>query len=299
VTARKSWRRVDGVLLLDKPGGMTSNAALQVARRLYSAAKAGHTGTLDPLASGLLPLCFGEATKFSTDLLAADKSYECEVVFGISTDTGDADGRILTRSPVGFSAAELEHALQGLRGSIRQVPPMYSALKREGRPLYELARQGVEVERAPREVCIHELRLDEFSADRCRLLVRCSKGTYVRSLAMDLGSALGCGAHLGALRRVAVGPLQIADAVALDVLATLAEDDRQGLLLPPDALLQGLPRVLLDEAGGERFLHGNRVGVGATAGRCRVYAGSRLLGLGEVDASGNLQPRRVLGAPEK
>ncbi|EXI84170.1 MAG: tRNA pseudouridine synthase B [Candidatus Accumulibacter sp. BA-94] len=299
MTACKSWRRVDGVLLLDKPSGMTSNSALQSARRFYSAAKAGHTGTLDPLASGLLPLCFGEATKFSTDLLAADKSYECEVVFGISTDTGDADGRILTRSPVGFSAAELELALQGFRGPIRQVPPMYSALKRAGRPLHELARQGIEVEREPREVCIHELRLGDFSVDRCRLLVRCSKGTYVRSLAMDLGSALGCGAHLGALRRVAVGPLQIADAVSLDVLATLTEEDRQGWLLPPDALLQSLPRVLLDEAGGERFLHGNRVDVGATAGRCRVYACSRLLGLGEVDADGSLQPRRVLGGLEQ
>ncbi|MEF8754168.1 MAG: tRNA pseudouridine(55) synthase TruB [Accumulibacter sp.] len=295
VTARKSWRRVDGVLLLDKPGGMTSNAALQAARRLYSAAKAGHTGTLDPLASGLLPLCFGEATKFSADLLTADKSYECEFVFGVTTDTGDADGRILTRSPVGFSAGELELALQGFRGPIRQVPPMYSALKRAGRPLHELARQGIEVERTPREVSIHELRLRDFCGDRCRLLVRCSKGTYVRSLAMDLGAVLGCGAHLGALRRFAVGPLLIADAVSLDVLSAMSADERLACLLPADALLQSLPLVQLDEVGGERFLHGNCVGVRAALGRCRVYTGSRLLGLGEVDAAGSLQPRRVVG----
>ena len=289
---------MDGVLLLDKPVGMTSNSALQAARRLFSAAKAGHTGTLDPLASGLLPLCFGEATKFSADLLTADKSYECELVFGITTDTGDADGRVLARSPVRFPAAELELALQGFRGPIRQVPPMYSALKRAGRPLHELARQGIEVERTPREVCIHELRLHDHSGDRCRLLVRCSKGTYVRSLAMDLGSVLGCGAHLGALRRVAVGPLQVADAVSLDELAAMTEDERELCLLPPDALLQSLPSVLLDDAKGERFLHGNRVGVSAALGRCRVYAGSRLLGLGEVDAAGSLQPRRVLGGLE-
>jgi tRNA pseudouridine55 synthase len=299
VLARKSWRRVDGVLLLDKPGGMTSNSALQAARRLYSAAKGGHTGTLDPLASGLLPVCFGAATKFSADLLAADKSYECELVFGVTTDTGDADGRVLARSPVGFSAGELERALQGFRGPIRQVPPMYSALKRAGRPLHELARQGIEVERTAREVCIHELRLEDFSGDHCRLLVRCSKGTYVRSLAMDLGAVLGCGAHLGALRRVAVGPLRVADALTLDVLAALPDEDRQSCLLPPDALLQSLPPVLLDEAAGERFLHGNRVGVSAAPGRCRVYAGSRLLGLGEVDAAGSLQPRRVLGGLQK
>ncbi|EXI74049.1 MAG TPA: tRNA pseudouridine(55) synthase TruB [Candidatus Accumulibacter phosphatis] len=299
MTARRSWRRVDGVLLLDKPSGMTSNSALQAVRRLYSAAKAGHTGTLDPLASGLLPLCFGEATKFSTDLLTADKSYECEVVFGITTDTGDADGSILTRRPVAFAAAELDLALARFRGPIRQVPPMYSALKQGGRPLHELARQGIEVERAAREVCIHELRLVDLAGDRCRLHIRCSKGTYVRSLAEDLGAVLGCGAHVGALRRVAVGPLQIADAVSLAALTALAEEDRQGWLLAPDALLQSLPPVLLDEAGGERFLHGNRVAVSATVGRCRVYVGTRLLGLGEVDAAGTLQPRRVLGGPEK
>lgn len=297
MVVRKSWRRVDGVLLLDKPIGMSSNSALQAARRLFSAAKAGHTGTLDPIASGLLPLCFGEATKFSVDLLAADKTYEAELLFGVTTDTGDADGTVVLRTPVRFALAELEAALGLFRGPIRQIPPMYSALKRAGRPLYELARAGIEVEREAREVCIHELRLLEFSGERCRLWVVCSKGTYIRSLASDLGAALACGAHLTALRRVAVGPLRIADAVTLDQLAALSDDLRAAWLLPPDALLQSLPAVQLDAAAAERFMHGNPVSIEGLVGRYRVYAGSRLLGLGDCDESAKLQPRRVLGTP--
>ena len=293
---RKSWRRVDGVLLLDKPRGMSSNAALQTARRLFSAAKAGHTGTLDPMASGLLPLCFGEATKFSADLLLADKTYEAELQFGVTTDTGDADGAIVRECAVGFGRAELETALAGFRGPIRQVPPMYSALKRDGRPLYELARQGRAVEREARQVTIHELSLLDFSGDRCRLLVACSKGTYIRSLAEDLGAALACGAHLTVLRRIAVGPLRIADAVTLDRLVALSEEQREAWLLPPDALLQSLPAVYLDDPAGQRFLHGNPVTVDGPLGKCRVYAEDRLLGLGELDDLGKLQPRRVLGA---
>jgi tRNA pseudouridine55 synthase len=163
LSIRKTWRRVDGVLLLDKPTGMTSNSALQAARRLFSAAKGGHTGTLDPLASGLLPLCFGDATKFAVDLLAADKTYQADLLFGVTTDTGDADGSVVERRPVVFEPSELEPALARLRGPIRQIPPMYSALKRDGKPLYELARQGIEVEREARAVTIHELRLLDFS----------------------------------------------------------------------------------------------------------------------------------------
>lgn len=276
---------------------MSSNTALQAARRLFSAAKAGHTGTLDPLASGLLPLCFGEATKFSVDLLSADKTYEAELLFGVSTDTGDADGAVLRQCPVTFGLPELEAALSRFRGAIRQVPPMYSALKRAGRPLYELARQGIEVEREARQVSIHELRLLDLAADRCRLRVACSKGTYIRSLADDLGRSLACGAHLSALRRVAVGHLQIADAVTLDQLAALSEPQRASWLLAPDALLQSLPAVHLDDAAAQRFMHGNQVTVDGQAGRCRVYAERRLLGLGELDDAGKLQPRRVLGAP--
>ena len=296
MTPRKSWRRVDGVLLLDKSRGMSSNAALQAARRLFSAAKAGHTGTLDPMASGLLPLCFGEATKFSADLLVADKSYEAELKFGVTTDTGDADGEVVHECAVGFGLAELEAALARFRGPLRQIPPMYSALKRDGRPLYELARQGRVVEREARQVTIHELSLLDFSGDRCRLRVACSKGTYIRTLAEDLGAALACGAHLTALRRVTVGPLRSADAVTLEQLAALSEERRESWLLPPDALLQGLPAVILDDLAGQRFLHGNPVTVDGLPGKCRVYAENRLLGLGELDELGRLQPRRVLGA---
>ncbi len=297
MTIRKSWRRVDGVLLLDKPTGMSSNSALQAARRLFSAAKAGHTGTLDPLASGLLPLCFGAATRFSVDLLEADKTYEAQLMFGVRTDTGDADGSVVARAAVAFGLADLEAALALFRGRIRQVPPMYSALKRDGRPLYELARQGIEVERAAREVILHELLLLDFSGDRCRLRVSCSKGTYIRSLAEDLGAALACGAHLTALRRVAVGPLRIADAATLDDLAAGSEEERASRLLAPDALLQSLPAVRLEAAESRRFVQGNAVKADARPGRCRVYAGNRLLGLGEVDDAGQLQPRRVVATP--
>jgi tRNA pseudouridine55 synthase len=290
------------VLLLDKAAGMTSNYALQGARRLFSAAKAGHTGTLDPLATGLLPLCFGEATKFSADLLNADKVYEAELLFGVTTTTADSEGEILQRRPVRFEQAQLEAALQRFRGQIQQIPPMHSALKRDGQPLYKLARQGIAVERAARQVTISELRLLAFSGERCRLRVACSKGTYIRVLAEDLGNVLECGAHLTALRRLAVGTLSIADAVTLDQLNALPEDRRAACLLPPDALLQTLPAVHLDAEAALRFAHGNPVSLaagtapGTVAGKCRVYAARGLLGLGEADACGTVHPRRLLCA---
>ena len=291
---KRRWQRVDGVVLLDKASGLTSNSALQGARRLFSAAKAGHTGTLDPLATGLLPLCFGEATKFSADLLNADKTYEADLLFGITTDTGDAEGTIVLQRPVAFSQSDLETALLGFLGPIRQIPPMYSALKRDGKPLYELARQGIEVEREAREVTIHELQLLDFSGDRCRLRVSCSKGTYIRTLAEDIGNILGCGAHLTALRRTVVGPLSIDDAVTLEHLNTLSDEDRVKSLLAPDALLQTLPAVYLDDEETLRFSHGNPVSAVAAPGKCRVYGGNRLLGLGEADASGKVNPRRLV-----
>lgn len=294
---KRSWQRVDGVLLLDKSSGMTSNSALQSARRLFSAAKAGHTGTLDPLATGLLPLCFGEATKFSADLLDADKTYEAQVLFGVTTDTGDAQGDVLLERPVAFDRADLDAALQRFLGPISQIPPMYSALKRDGKPLYQLARQGIEVEREARAVTIHELTLLDFSGDSCRLRVCCSKGTYIRTLAEDVGEVLGCGAHLTALRRIAVGSLSIADAVSLDQLIELPEDQRPSLLLPPDALLQTLPAVHLDDEATLRFAHGNPVPVAdlaLAAGKCRVYGAARLLGLGETDGLGSVKPRRLV-----
>lgn len=297
---RRSWQRVDGVLLLDKPSGMTSNSALQSARRQFSAAKAGHTGTLDPLASGLLPLCFGEATKFSADLLEADKTYNAELLFGVTTDTGDAEGTVLQRRPVEFGRCDLEAALMRFRGRISQIPPMYSALKRNGIPLYQLARQGIEVERKTREVTIYELRLLDFSGNACRLHVSCSKGTYIRTLAEDIGNALTCGAHLTALRRVAIGPLSISDAVTLDQLSLLSEDDRASWLLAPDTLLQSLPDVHLDDEAALRFSHGNPVNIAGNIkvaqGKCRVYGATRLLGLGEADGLGGVKPRRLVCA---
>lgn len=279
---------------------MTSNSALQSARRLFSAAKAGHTGTLDPLATGLLPLCFGEATKFSADLLEADKTYEAELLFGVTTDTGDVEGTVLQRRQVQFGQAELEASLHHFIGLISQIPPMYSALKRDGKPLYQLARQGIEVEREARAVTIHELLLLEFSGDRCRLRICCSKGTYIRTLAEDIGNFLACGAHLTVLRRLAVGRLRSADAVSLDQLVELPEEDRARLLLAPDVLLQSLPAVHLDEKSTLRFLHGNPVNIPdggvAMPGKCRVYGANRLLGLGEADASGSVRPRRLVCA---
>ncbi len=293
---KRVWQRVDGVLLLDKASGMTSNFALQGARRLFSAAKAGHTGTLDPLATGLLPLCFGEATKFSADLLNADKVYEAEIVFGVTTSTGDSEGEILQTRPVAFDEAQLNAALQGFRGPIQQIPPMHSALKRDGQPLYKLARQGIEVERAARAVTIGELLLLSFSGDRCRLRIACSKGTYIRTLAEDIGNALACGAHLCALRRTAIGALRVADALSLDQLNALSDEARAGCLLPPDSLLLSLPMVSLDEAATLRFSHGNPVDVAAAPGKCRVYGGDRLLGVGEADAMGRVKPCRLVCA---
>lgn len=294
---KRIWKRVDGVLLLDKPQGMTSNAALQTARRFFAAAKGGHTGTLDPMATGLLPLCFGEATKFSADLLDADKTYEADVLFGVTTDTGDAEGEVLERRTPRFGRDDLESALQRFRGPITQIPPMYSALKRDGQPLYRLARQGIEVEREPREVTIAELELLEFAGDRCRLRVTCSKGTYIRTLAEDIGRTLSCGAHLTALRRVAVGRLTVADAVTFDGLAAAPGDHADRWLLPVDALLQDLPEIALDVERARRFMHGNPVAAEPVfAGKCRVYADGRLLGVGSVDGGGRLQPCRLVAA---
>jgi tRNA pseudouridine55 synthase len=297
VRPKRVWRRVDGVLLLDKPKGVTSNTALQMARRLFSAAKAGHTGTLDPMATGLLPLCFGEATKFSADLLEADKTYEADVCFGITTDTGDAEGQVLERCTAQIDRQQLDAVLPRFRGKILQVPPMYSALKRDGQPLYRLARQGVEVEREAREVTISELLVLDSAEDRCRLRVTCSKGTYIRTLAEDIGRALHCGAHLTGLRRVVVGDLTLASAVSLETLNALAEDERVHHLLPPDALLQSLPVANLDGPAAARFTHGNPVELpDLPSGKCRVYHLGQLLGVGVSDGAGRLQPSRLVSS---
>jgi len=295
VKVKRAWKQVDGVLLLDKPLGLTSNDALQKARRLFSAAKGGHTGTLDPLATGLLPLCFGEATKFSADLLDADKTYEAVLQLGVTTDSGDAEGQVTARSAVDVSESDIFRILPQFTGDIEQVPPMHSALKHHGRPLYELARKGIEVERAARAVTIHAIECLAFAGDRLTLRVACSKGTYIRVLAADIGRALGCGAHLAALRRTAVGDLDLAGAVTLAELEALAETERSAHLQPVDALLCSLPIVTVEGVAAERFRHGNPVELpDGLAGKIRVYAEGRLIGVGEPGPEGRLWPKRLV-----
>ena len=292
---KKAWKQVDGVLLLDKAIGISSNDALQKARRLFSAAKGGHTGTLDPLASGLLPLCFGEATKFSADLLDADKTYEAELVLGVTTDSGDAEGRVTGTTAVDIGESDIRRVLPVFLGDITQVPPMHSALKRDGRPLYELARQGLEVERTPRAVTIHALELLAFSGERLRLRVTCSKGTYIRVLAADIGQMLGCGAYLGALRRTRVGDLDLARAVTLAELEAGDDAARVARLLPVDALLQGLPVIDLEGEAALRFRHGNPVACASGVGvKLRAYEQGRLIGIGEGAEDGRLWPKRLV-----
>jgi tRNA pseudouridine55 synthase len=292
---KKAWKQVDGVLVLDKPLGLTSNDALQKARRLFSAAKGGHTGTLDPLATGLLPLCFGEATKFSADLLDADKTYEAVLKLGVATDSGDAEGAVTATVAVDVAESDIFSVLPRFVGEIRQIPPMHSALKRNGRPLYELARQGIEVERAPRAVTVHAIDCLGFAGDTLTLRVACSKGTYIRVLAADIGQALGCGAHLAALRRTAVGDLDLARAVTLAELEALDEAGRAGCLQPVDALLRTLPIMSVEGEAAERFRHGNPVDLqSGLAGKIRVYADGRLIGVGEPGSDGRLWPKRLV-----
>ena len=289
-------RRLDGVLVLDKPAGITSNAALQQAKRLLGAAKAGHAGTLDPLASGVLPLLFGEATKFSSFLLDADKEYLADVRLGVRTTTGDAEGEVIARHPVEVDDAAIESALARFRGEIDQVPPMHSALKYRGRPLYEIARQGGTVPRAPRRIAIRSLELLERSGEMLQIRVSCSKGTYVRVLAEDLGAALGPGAHLAALSRTVAGSFRIGQAVTLAEFGSLDSSARERLLLPVDALLQALPPLHLDQGTAGAFLNGRTVvRQQGPEGRRRVYAGSsELLGVGEVGRGGELRPLRLV-----
>ena len=290
-------RKLDGVLLLDKPVGPSSSAVLQAVKRLLNAQKAGHAGTLDPLASGLLPLLFGEATKFAQYGLEAAKEYVAEVRLGAATDTGDAEGAVIERRPVAFDDATLDRAMAGFRGEIRQVPPMYSALKHEGQPLYALARAGETIERAARTVTVYELELISCSEDLLRLRILCSKGTYVRQLAVDLGLALGTVAHLGALRRTAVGALRLNQAVTLEDLQALGEEARLAWLLPPDRLLEHLPRIDLEPASAGRFRNGQAVRVdGLQEGPFRVYREGALLGVGEGVAEGELQPSRLIAS---
>jgi tRNA pseudouridine55 synthase len=256
--ARIPRRAVHGVLLLDKPLGLSSNDALQKAKRLYRAEKAGHTGTLDPLATGLLPLCFGAATKFSQISLDADKSYRATLKLGVTTTTADAEGEVLQRREVNVSAEQMRAACLRFTGPIDQVPPMHSALKRDGKALYEYARAGIEVEREARRVTILAIDIVSGQGDEWVLDVRCSKGTYIRTLAEEIGEALGCGAHLSALRRTASGALSLEGACTLEQLGAMTEAERDDRLRPADALLEDWPVVRLDAEGAGRFLSGVR-----------------------------------------
>jgi tRNA pseudouridine55 synthase len=296
---KRSWRSVDGVLLLDKPKGLSSNQALQAARRLFSAAKAGHTGTLDPMATGLLPLCFGEATKFSGELLNADKRYRARVRLGVTTDTADAEGVVLKEVPVIVERSQLEAVITKFEGEISQVPPMYSALKRDGKPLYEYARAGIEVDRAPRQIRIYELRLLGWEAPFFEFDVLCSKGTYVRTLAADIGDRLGCGAHLTALRRTAIGSLQIDDAISLDKLESMGEERRGEVLGATDSLLASLAVAGLTAGDTQRMLHGQAVEwQGEAESRWRMFgADNCFLGVGRIKPDGKLHPERLVAAP--
>ncbi|MCL1825301.1 MAG: tRNA pseudouridine(55) synthase TruB [Betaproteobacteria bacterium] len=296
MSAAQTLRRaVDGVLLLDKPSGITSNAALQIARRLFAARKAGHTGTLDPMASGLLPLTFGEATKFSQMLLDADKAYEAGIKLGIQTDTGDAEGTVLSVQPVAIVEAQLHVVLTRFTGEIEQTPPMYSALKRDGKPLYEYARAGIELERAPRRVTITELTLLALQEDRFTIRVACSKGTYIRSLAMDIGAALGCGAHLDTLRRTRIGDFDLSGSLTLDAIEAAAPAQRDALLAPVDALLKGFPKLELESASARLILQGQPLCLQKVPeDYVRLYGPDGFLGLGQWKEDGRLWPKRLL-----
>jgi tRNA pseudouridine55 synthase len=290
---------VDGVLLLDKPVGLSSNDALIRAKRVLNAKKAGHTGTLDPFATGLLPLCFGEATKFSQDLLEADKTYEATVHLGIMTNTGDTEGEAIETLPVEVTEAQIEAALARFRGPIMQVPPMYSALKRDGKAYYEYAREGITLEREARPVTIHGLEFMSYDAPFLKIRVTCSKGTYVRVLGEDIGAALGCGAHLNALRRTQVGPLTIEGMITMEALQAHAEP--LSLLAPVDALLSSFPAVELTPELAVRFLQGQRLALGKEAvvvpaelGRVRVYSESKLLGTAQLQEYAILAPERLI-----
>ncbi|MBM67987.1 MAG: tRNA pseudouridine(55) synthase TruB [Haliea sp.] len=302
---QRKGRPLDGILLLDKPAGLSSNQALQRAKRLYFAAKAGHTGSLDPLATGVLPLCFGEATKFSQYLLDADKAYASTFVLGEQRSTGDAEGEVLAVADASaLTREQVEEALGAFRGAIEQVPSMYSALKRDGQPLYKLARKGQEVERAARPVMIHRLELLDFRpGERAEVDValECSKGTYVRSIAEDLGTALGCGGYVSALRRTRAGPFGLDRCVTLAALEALKDAERladmDALLLPADTALDALPTVRLTESGGYYLRQGQPVMVPNAPhnGMVRVALETgEFLGVGEILDDGRVAPRRLI-----
>lgn len=302
-------RAVNGILILDKPAGQSSNRSLQIAKRMFFAQKAGHTGSLDPLATGVLPICFGEATKFSQFLLDSDKSYRSTFVLGVTTASGDADGEILESKDASFvSESDVSTALESFSGEIEQVPSMFSALKHKGQPLYKLARQGLEVERKSRRVTVFEIFLEDFrpatsndSHPEVDVFIHCSKGTYVRSIAEDLGELLGCGAHVKMLRRVQAGPFTESMSVSLTDLESLQQNDEfsslDGLLKPADTAVKHLPEVELDTSSAFYMLQGQAVLIpnAPTEGLVRMYAEpDKFIGIGEVLDDGRIGPKRLV-----
>lgn len=294
-------RNINGILLLNKPQGITSNSALQQVKRIYNAKKAGHTGSLDPLATGMLPICLGEATKFSQYLLDADKTYSTTVKLGIQTTTSDAEGEIVATKPVPFlSESYLQTILNRFRGEIEQIPSMYSALKHQGQPLYKLAREGITVERKVRKVTIYDLTLMYFDQDSLTLTVRCSKGTYIRTLAEDIGHIIGCGAHLAALYRIDVTPFKEWQMHDINELRELHQQQDfaklDSLLLPLDSVLQSWPRIELTQTSAYYFRQGQAVFVSQapTRGWVTLLSNGQFLGVGEMLDDGRIAPRRLI-----
>lgn len=290
-------RLVDGVLLLDKPIGISSNSALQKAKILYQAAKAGHTGNLDPVASGLLPVCFGEATKFSQYLLDADKTYQAEFTLGQTSTTGDSEGALSSPVCVTVTQADIEIVLKQFLGEISQTPPMYSALKFQGRALYEYARKGIEIERQPRQITIFAIQLESFDGTHLRITVTCSKGTYIRVLGEDIGKVLGCGAYMSALRRTLTSRFEVTDSFTLEQLEGMDMTQRDGALLPMDVLVSELPRIVLDDDSTYYLRRGNPVWLPRVEARgmARLYDSREVfLGVGETLDDGKVAPRRLV-----
>jgi tRNA pseudouridine55 synthase len=297
VQFKRIKRPVSGVLLLDKPAGFSSNQALQRVKNIYQAAKAGHTGNLDPFATGLLPICFGEATKFSHTLLDADKGYRAIIKLGIVTTTGDIEGDVVSQRPVSVTKPEVERVLAGFVGEITQIPPMHSALKHQGKPLYEYARAGVEIERKPRQVMIYRLALIDFRGDELEIEVACSKGTYIRVLGEDIGAKLGYGGHLTLLRRLETGGFRLEEAYTLEALEKSTREERDARLLAVDALLADMPEIELDADSAFYLCQGQSVwkaGI-SSAPLLRAYGPARkFLGLVENLGDGRVKPKRLL-----
>jgi tRNA pseudouridine55 synthase len=293
---KSSKREIDGVFLLDKPLGFSSNQALKKIQWLFNAKKAGHTGTLDPMASGLLPICLGEATKFSHRLLDANKSYIAIIHLGVTTSTGDQEGEVVSEKKVALNEAQLKDTLKKFIGDIAQIPPMYSALKFAGKPLYEYAREGIEIERKSRLIKIYDIKLISIEESIITIEVDCSKGTYIRTLAEDIGETLGCGAHLKGLTRTQTGNFKLLDALTIEALEAMSMPSREKVLLPTDALLEGLSSIKLTMAQTEAIKKGQSIDfISENDKEVRLYSASgQFVGVGQPDLQGHLFPKRLI-----